>query len=167
MNVTGPRLQRCDCCLLNSESLRPYAPDVEPLRVCGKCQLLLSAAETLWLNGVWDENEIIATLAFAASGAKPPGAEVFAAVYRRVEFVRLEDRVPVVRLRPAVAETLPYSGHALPRIVRVEVLSKFANPAGVAEFYRKAVVENVLLAARAASHAGHCTWRLGLGRLTG
>lgn len=75
---------------------------------------------------------------------RAPGAEVFAAVYRRVEFVRLEDRVPVVRLRPAVVETLPYSGHALPRIVRVEVLSKFANPAGVAEFYRQAVVENGL-----------------------
>ena len=96
------------------------------------------------MSGIRDENEIIATLAFAVSGAEPPSAEVFAAVYRRVEFVRLEDTVPVVRLRPAVAETLPYAGHALPRIVRVEVLSKFANPAGVAELYRKAVGENSL-----------------------
>jgi hypothetical protein len=144
MNVTEPRLQRCNCCLLNSESLRPYALDVDPLRVCDKCQRLLWAAETLWTSGVRDENEIIATLAFAVSGAEPPSAEEFAAVYRRVEFVRLEDTVPVVRLRPAVVETLPYAGHALPRIIRVEVLSKFANPADVAEFYRKAVVENSL-----------------------
>lgn len=137
MSTTEPTLQRCECCLLDSELLRLYALDADPIWVCDRCQRFLWAAEILWTGGAQDENEIVTTLAFAASGASAPKPETFAADYKRVELVRSEGAIPVVRLKPAVVEIVPYRGYALPRLIRVEVLSKFAEPTNVAELYRQ------------------------------
>ncbi len=97
MSVTEANLQRCECCSLGAESSRVYSLVADPIRVCDTCERLLWAAETLWAGGAQDENEIITTLAFAASGAETPNPETSTSDYRRAELVRMENTVPVVR----------------------------------------------------------------------
>jgi uncharacterized Zn finger protein (UPF0148 family) len=133
-------LERCDACGLPSDSL----DELEGDRLCDRCDAVFWAAQMLQKSDDADEEEIIATLAFAAHSKYESLRDEknwvtfsrnFTKKYPSFELVRLVEDVPVIRLRKAVAEVIRYTGSELPRRVRLRILSKFADPDEVRNLY--------------------------------
>jgi hypothetical protein len=133
-------LERCDACGLPSDSLGALEGD----RLCDRCDAVFWAAQMLRKSDDADEEEIIATLAFAAHSkyeslrdekTRATFSRSFSYRYSSFELVRFVEDVPVIRLRKAVAEVVRYTGSKLPRRVRLRILSKFADPDEVRNLY--------------------------------
>ena len=65
----------------------------------------------------------------------------FVQKYRRFELTRVVDGVPVLRLRPVVIDVIRYVGSTVPRKIRIEIFSRFAEADTIAELYKQTLVE--------------------------
>ena len=142
-------LERCDACGLAADSLSKLEGD----RLCDRCDAVIWTAQMLRKSDVTDEDEIIATLAFAAHSKyeslrdeknRVTFSRNFTHKYPSFELVRFVENMPVIRVRKAVAEVVRYTGSELPRRVRLRILSKFADPDEVATLYQRALVRENL-----------------------
>ena len=109
------------------------------------------AAMVLFDNEIADEAQIIPTIAFAARTGELGNlndtercrefVQGFAQKYRRFELTRIVDGVPVLHLRPVVIDVIRYVGSTVPRKIRIERFSRFAEADTVAELYKQTLVE--------------------------
>jgi len=111
-------LERCDACGLAADSLSKLEGD----RLCDRCDTVIWTAQMLRKSDVTDEDEIIATLAFAAHSKyeslrdeknRVTFSRNFTHKYPSFELVRFVENMPVIRLRKAVAEVVRYTGSEL------------------------------------------------------
>jgi hypothetical protein len=145
------QLKRCDCCQRLAENLKIYSNETEregdkPDRLCDHCVAVFWAADVLLSSETTDEAEIVSTLAFAARHGHRGGEllENLERKYPRFEMIRLVDSVPVLRIKPVLAEVIRYQSSTLVKQVRLRILSKFAEPERVANLYREALAQENL-----------------------
>ena len=140
-------MDTCDSCWQPAEPLCNHAGD----RFCESCRAVFWAAMVLFDNEIADEAEIIPTIAFAARTGELGNlndaercrefVQGFAQKYRRFELTRIVDGVPVLRLRPVDIDVIRYVGSTVPRKIRIEIFSRFAEADTVAELYKQTLVE--------------------------
>jgi hypothetical protein len=131
----SPNLQTCKSCLQQTEALYDRRGDA----ICGSCKAVFAVAKVLYRSGVKDEAQIIATIAYAARHGEYTlkHHEGIADRYMRFDHIQTLKGVPFLRPKLAIPQVVRYRGHKLPKLVRLEVLSKFAVPAEIAELYRE------------------------------
>jgi len=144
--------ETCDACQRPAEALFKRGGD----RLCSSCKALFWTAEVLFDSEIADEAAIIATMAFAVHTGKPDENYLsdelvlskfeaeFAYRYPAFELITIVDGVPVLRMKPALVDVVRYPSSALPKQVRVEVLSKHAEPGSIAELYRRTLIDHKL-----------------------
>jgi len=137
----------CDSCLKSAETLFNHDGD----RLCERCKAVFWTAAVLFDNEITDEAEIVPTIAFAArmgelgnlndAERRREFVQEFAQKYRRFALTGVVDGVPVLRLRPVVIDVLRYVGSTLPRMIRIEILSRSTEADKVAELYERTLSE--------------------------
>jgi hypothetical protein len=125
-----PNLQTCDACRRQTE-IRYYRRGDA---ICGRCKAVFAVAKVLYRSGAKDEAQIIATMAYAARHGENTlkHHESVADRYTRFDHIKTLKGVPFLRPKPAIAQVVRYQGHNLPKLVRLEILLKFAVPAEIA-----------------------------------
>jgi hypothetical protein len=155
-------LEPCDACGLPSDSLSEF----EENRLCDRCDMVFWTAQVLETSDVTDEAEIIATLAFAAHSkyqnlrdeeTREGFLRSFTRKYPNFELIRFVEGIPVIRLNKAVAEVLRYAGSELPQLVRLRILSKFADLDEVAALYQRVLEREGLPTSR--DSRGSLSWQ--------
>jgi len=107
---------------------------------------VFALAKLLYRDGASDEAEIIATLAYAARYGEYAlvMSDDFAARHTRFDIARRIKGVPILRPKRVAAQVVRYPGHKLPKLVRIEVLSKFATSEEISELYREILQREAL-----------------------
>jgi hypothetical protein len=116
--------------------------------LCPSCRALFYTAQVLVDNAVSDEDEIIATMVYAAWKGRPlelvksetlrqEVAKEFSGEDQEFELLGIVDGVPILRLKTVVVCVVRYEGLAITKRVRISVLSRFASPEAVAERYER------------------------------
>jgi hypothetical protein len=101
----------------------------------------------LFDSDVDDESEIVSTLALALRAGtlwdihdlqqREVAARELAGRYASFDLANVVGGVPVVRMKPAIAEVIRYPGSKLAQRVRIRILSKFADAENMAKLYRE------------------------------
>jgi hypothetical protein len=138
----SPKLQTCDSCRRQTEVLYERRGDA----ICGGCKAVFTIAKVLHRSGMKDEAQIIATMAYAARHGEHTlkHREGIGDRYRRFDHIQTVKGVPFLRPKSAITRVVRYPGHNLPKLVRLEVLSKFARPEEIAGLYHKTLQREVL-----------------------
>jgi hypothetical protein len=145
-------LPTCDLCGMPTED-----PDELPFRLrdgtkgvdyaCERCRAVLDAAEVLLDNEVTDENQIVTTLAVAASegmswtmvGEEP--SEDFNRDHQEFGVTRAADGKPLLHLQPFVVDVIRHTGTSLPKGIRIEGFSFVTTAEEVAACYEDVLRE--------------------------
>lgn len=135
----------CQTCGRLAESVYQRRGADKKAYMCDFCLTLFWFADVL-LEADVTEAEIVPTLAFAsvARGLRTifdmercaQEVRSLVAKHTAFELVGIKEGVPILRMRPAVAEPLMYEGSSLARSVRIRVLSRAARPEAMVELYR-------------------------------
>jgi hypothetical protein len=113
--------------------------------ICERCRAVLDAAETLLDNEITNENEVVTTLAVAASEGmswtmlckQPP--ENFGRDHPEFGLTKAADGKPLLHMQPFIVDVIRYPGTSLPKEIRIEVFSKAAKAEEVAARYEEAL----------------------------
>jgi hypothetical protein len=132
--------ETCHLCHQLSESVH----DRYGANICGSCMTLLQFAEVLFEADVTEE-EIVPTLAFARytemlwplrnPEKRAAAAHKLVDRYPAFDLVDVANGVPVLRMKHAIVEVVPYRGSHLAKSIRIRVLSRFAEPDEMAKLY--------------------------------
>jgi hypothetical protein len=112
--------------------------------VCRSCLTLIWFAEVL-LESDATEAANVPTLAFARHAdalwtirnpqQREAPAHQLVERYAALELVDVVSGVPMLRMKPAFVEVVRYEGSNLVKRIRIQVLSRFAEPSAMAELY--------------------------------
>jgi hypothetical protein len=131
-------------------------------------------AEALWDNEISGQDEIIATLVYAAWKGRPWDLKKdterqrnlireFPRQHQEFDLLRIVDGVPILRLKTMTVSVLRYEKTDIPKRVQISVLSRFASPETLAERYEK-VLRNEGISWNA-SNSGAMEWDVTNNRL--
>ena len=141
-SVTELPTEACTACQRLAEVLYRRHGD----HICGGCEAVFEVAELLYRVGVTDEDEIIGTLAYASRYGERALVmpDDFAAKHPRFDVTRRIEGVPILRPKRVAVRVERYPGYKLPKLVRIEVLSKFATRKEISELYREVLQREAL-----------------------
>jgi hypothetical protein len=134
----------CDSCDRSAKDLVTHIGD----RLCASCRAVFWTAETLFDNEISGQDEIIATLVYAAWKGRPwdlkKDTELqrnlmreFPRQHQEFDLLRIVDGVPILRLKTMTVSVLRYEETDILQRVQISVLSHFAGPETLAELYEQ------------------------------